>query len=62
MPNPRVTGETMPSLSSAENAKRDAEADRDFEAGVSIPVEEVFAWLHDRIDGASMTPPKARKV
>lgn len=30
---PRVTDEAMPSLSPAENARRDAEADRDFETG-----------------------------
>lgn len=59
---PKVTDESMPSLSPAENAKRDTEADRDFEAGVGIPAEEVFAWLHDRIDGANTTPPKARKI
>lgn len=59
---PRVTDEIMPSLSPAENAKRDAEAGRDFEAGVGIPAEEAFAWLHDLIDGANVAPPKARKI
>lgn len=59
---PRVTGEIIPSLSLAENAKRDAEAGRDFEADVGIPDEETFAWLHDRIDGVNVAPPKARKI
>jgi hypothetical protein len=45
-----------------ENARLDAEADREFEAGVAIPLDEAFAWLHDAIDGKDKPKPKARKI
>ena len=58
-----AAGSVTPQLSVAESAWRDAEAERDFEAGEGIPAGEVFAWLHDRIDGGQKTPvPKARKI
>lgn len=36
------TPSLMPKLTAAENARRDAEANAEFEAGIGIPAEEVF--------------------
>lgn len=52
----------MPKLSDAENARRDLQAEADFAAGMGIPAEEVFAYLHNRIDGIKTPKPKARKL
>jgi hypothetical protein len=62
MSNREIVSKPMRQLSAAENARRDAEAERDFEAGKGIPAGEVFAWLHDRIDGGQTPVPKARKI
>jgi len=51
----------MPPLSRAEKARRNAEAERDVRAGVGIPLDEAFAWLHDQVDGVRRPKPKARK-
>ncbi|WP_459857171.1 hypothetical protein [Dongia sp. agr-C8] len=44
-----------------ESRRQDAEAQRDTKAGIGIPLDEAFAWLHDRIDGIECPKPKARK-
>lgn len=62
MSNPETNFKPMPPLSAAENARLDAEAERDFEAGEGIPADELFAWLHDRIDGGRAPMPKVRKI
>jgi hypothetical protein len=62
MANLKERTEQMPALSPAENARRDAEAERDLKAGVGIPLDEAFAWLHDQVDGVKRPKPKARKL
>jgi hypothetical protein len=52
----------MPPLTPTENARRDAEAERDAKAGIGIPLDEAFAWLHDRVDGVEGPKPRARKL
>jgi hypothetical protein len=62
MPKPETLPKAMPQLSVEENARRDAEAKREFEAGEGVPADEAFGWLHRRIDGAQAPMPKARKT
>jgi hypothetical protein len=62
MAGSKISEDIMPPLSAPENARRDAEAERDFEEGIAIPSGEVFDWLHDRIDGGSKPAPKPRKI
>jgi hypothetical protein len=52
----------MPDLTPAENARRDRDAEHDAKAGIGIPLDEAFAWLHDRVDGVKRPKPKARKL
>jgi len=61
MANPQPNSKHMPPLSDAENARRDAEAQRSAEAREGIPADELRAWLHARIDGKKLPMPKARK-
>ena len=62
MPKPETLSKAMPRLSAEENARRDAEAEREFKAGEGVPAGEAFEWLHGRIDGAKAPMPKARKT
>lgn len=62
MGHQKIIADAMPPLPAAENARRDSEAERDFEAGVGIPSDEAFEWLHDRIDGGKAPAPKPRKI
>ena len=62
MPKLETLSKALPQLSAEENARRDAEAKREFEAGEGIPAGEALAWLHGRIDGAQAPMPKARKT
>jgi hypothetical protein len=62
MANQKTIEDAMPPLPAADNARRDAEAERDFEASVGIPSGETFEWLHDRVDGAKTPAPKPRKI
>ncbi|MBV5270067.1 MAG: hypothetical protein JZU55_09400 [Afipia sp.] len=58
----KISVRLMPKLSDTENARRDLRAEADFTAGIGIPAEEVFAYLHNRIDGIKTPKPKARKL
>jgi hypothetical protein len=62
MANLKERSEQMPPLTPAENARRDAEVERDIRAGIGIPLDEAFDWLHDRVDGVERPKPKARKL
>ncbi len=62
MPKPETLTKPMPQPSAEEDARRDAEAEREFEAGVGVSADEAVAWLRGRIDGAHAPMPKARKI
>ena len=62
MAKPKQLPDQMPAIPAEENARLDAEADREFAAGLGIPLDEAFAWLHDAVDGKERPMPKARKL
>jgi len=62
MASRRQPTEQVPAVSPADNVLMDAEADREFEAGLGIPLKEAFDWLHGVADGVERPMPKARKL
>ncbi|WP_395020328.1 hypothetical protein [Dongia sp.] len=62
MANLKQRTQQMPALTPVEDTRRDAEAKRDAKAGIGIPLDEAFAWLHDKVDGIERPKPKARKL
>jgi len=62
MTKPETKQKDLPRLSPAEEARRDAGARREYEAGEGIPGEDVRSWLQARIDGRDVPMPRARKL
>jgi hypothetical protein len=62
MTKPHAKLKEVPGISSAEDARRDADARREYEAGEGIPSDEVRAWLHARLEGRDVPMPKSRKL